>query len=188
MSKVSNEELNDLWIAIGNKDESAIEKFYGSVGKVMYKIALGILRNLPDAEDAVEKAMENIVLKAKTYRYQKNAFGWVNTIVHNVSINLLKKIQRQNDVRNLGKVTESTYQFDENSIYVNEIMGVLNAREREVIYYRFWYNMSFSEISKVYGISKSVAKYRVDRALEKARKILKIDLALPDGTEDDEGN
>ncbi len=112
----------------------------------------------------------------------------MNTIVHNVSINLLKKIQRQNDVRNLGKVTESTYQFDENSIYVNEIMGVLNAREREVIYYRFWYNMSFSEISKVYGISKSVAKYRVDRALEKARKILKIDLALPDGTEDDEGN
>ena len=91
MSKVSNEELNDLLIAIGNKDESAIEKFYGSVGKVMYKIALGILRNLPDAEDAVEKAMENIVLKAKTYRYQKNAFGWVNTIVHNVSINLLKK-------------------------------------------------------------------------------------------------
>ena len=57
------------------------------------------------------------------------------------------------------------------ALFVRQLLSVLTEHERDVVYYRFWYGLSLSEIGRAVRKSKSAVKKTLDRALLKMEKL-----------------
>ena len=171
MDKLDNERLGALIIAVAQGDVGAVEQIYNLMGRVMYAVAASYLRELADIEDAVQTALLTIVRKADRFRENKNAYAWVNTIVKNTALNLRAAKGRRTalEVSEIKQHSFSAEMMDE-ALFVRQLLSVLTEHERDVVYYRFWYGLSLSEIGQAVRKSKSAVKKTLDRALLKMEK------------------
>lgn len=148
MDDQTKELLNDLIQSIIDGNSNALDEIYLIMRKVMFSIAYIILWNIQDAEDAVHDTFIMIVKKAKMFTYKNNAYAWINSITKNVAKNKLKKRKNRNE-HPLNDDIKPNRLIEDNGLVVKEIFGLLNNYEKDLIIFKYWYGLSFSEIGKI---------------------------------------
>lgn len=162
-------------------DTELVEELFKTYGQMMLKIALGILNNRADAEDAVQDAflrvMNNLDVISQIPQDEK-AFYFVS-IIENISLNTLKKKNRHpsDDIDEYYEIA-SDYSVEKKAdeqILLNEVRSALTElsdRDYGIMYLLFFKQMTPKEIAAALDIpEKNIHKY-IERAKKRLIKIL----------------
>lgn len=141
--------------------------------KQLYQTALGIVRNIHDAEDA----WQNTVLNAWRHIGQLRGAHfktWITRILLNEAKTILRK--RGRAPLPLPALPEGVVSLDRTeSLAVHGYLDSLSVQQREAILLRFWMDLPLQEIADLTGVPLSTAKTRLYQGMAKLRAQMKED-------------
>lgn len=174
-----------LYLSMVDTDEqkSFVENVYLKYEQDMYKVALGILHNKQDAEDAVHDAFIQIVRNVdKIIQVDRPKLrGFLVIIIRNCSINIYRKRKKDAhfdiDDEDQPEVADD---FDlEQSITtkqeqekVRDALNKMNDEQRNILLMRYFYDMTLDSIASELNISYEAVRKRLDRAKSTLSRVL----------------
>lgn len=192
---MTDEELATRYMEGDNK---AFELLLKHNQSKVFSYILFIVHDEERANDIFQDTFIKIIVKLQQGLYTPTGKfnAWCMRIAHNVIMDRYRGIRNDrvvetnedNDLSCLGgESVEVTNIEDE---YVNQqvledvkkMMGLLPAAQREVVYMRFYQNLSFKEIAEVTNVSINTALGRMRYALLNMRKMARghnLQLQLP---------
>ncbi len=152
----------------------------------LYYYIYFIVRSKEVAEDIFQETFVKAIIKLQEGRYQPDGkFGaWITRIAHNLVIDQFRQERNENlvsndetevDLLNNASLSEGTI---ENKIVNEQVLRDVRALvnelpdcQREVVYMRYYQQLSFKEISDITGVSINTALGRMRYAILNMRRI-----------------
>ena len=182
--EMSDEELALLYVNGNNK---AFDELLLRVQDKIFTYIMYMVKDENLANDLFQEAFIKAITKLQNGLYTDSGkfVFWVMRIAHNVIIDRYREIKgehiieptKDNDLENLkGASVLDTFRESE---MVNEqvrkdvkrLMNALPENQREVVYMRFFQQMSFKEIAEETGVSINTSLGRMRYALINLRKL-----------------
>ena len=155
----------------------------------LFSYILFVVRDREQANDLFQETFVKIITKLQEGKYTTTGkFGaWIMRIAHNVimywyrSKRSDKTVEQSND-NDLSKFSpadlldlnvENRYVNDQVMSDVKKIMNLLPATQREVVFMRFYQDLSFKEIAELTNVSINTALGRMRYAILNMRRIAK---------------
>lgn len=135
----------------------------------MYRLALGILGNKQDAEDALSETIIKAYEHLASLRDEAKFKSWIMAILVNVSKNMLSKNRRVQLVDDIT-IFEEAAQECQNDLW-DSVMD-LGEQHRQIIILYYYDGFSTKEIAKILKIPEGTVKSRLSRARENLKEIL----------------
>ena len=144
------------------------------------------VRNDELAEDLFQETFVKAIVTIQQGRYTENGkfISWITRIAHNLVIDFFRQERNENvvsndetevDLFNNIKLSDDTIetQLVNNQVLsdVRRLVDFLPDNQREVVYMRFYQDLSFKEISEITGVSINTALGRVRYALMNLRRM-----------------
>lgn len=181
---MSDEELALLYVNGNNK---AFDELLSRVQDKIFTYIMYMVKDEEMANDLFQETFIKAITKLQNGSYTDSGkfVFWVMRIAHNVIIDRYREIKgehiieptKDNDLENLrGASVLDTYRESE---MVNEqvkqdvkrLMNALPETQREVVYMRFFQQMSFKEIAEETSVSINTSLGRMRYALINLRKL-----------------
>jgi RNA polymerase sigma-70 factor (ECF subfamily) len=177
------EDAIGLLYQIGQEDRFALDTLYQLWAPTLLGVALRILHDREEAEEAIQDTFVKIWHRAADYDAQKSkAFVWCFALLRNVCIDKLRFNNRQK--RSLGKTVSwderdapephsdaNVLSLDTLAIVRNAI-GQLPIDERRCLELAVFLEYTHTEISSELQTPLGTVKNRLRRAMEKLQKML----------------
>ena len=144
---------------------------------LVYSIALRSASNAHAAEEITQAVFIILARKADGLSLKIILSGWLYQTTRLTAANFLRtEIRRQHReqeayMQSLLNEPNATETWTRIAPLLDDALDKLGARDRDAIALRFFENKSFAEVGQATGASEDAAKVRVNRALEKLRKI-----------------
>ena len=183
---LTDEALALLYVEGNNK---AFDELLARTQTKLFTYIMFVVRDHDIADDIFQETFVKVITKLQEGRYTDSGkfMFWLTRIAHNVIMDWyrLQKGERiveptaNNDLTKLNShcILDS---YRENDIIneqvlrdVKKMMNALPAPQREVVYMRFYQQLSFKEIAEVTGCSINTALGRMRYALINLRKMAK---------------
>jgi RNA polymerase sigma-70 factor (ECF subfamily) len=170
-------------------DVTRFAYFVTKYKKLAFSIAMRILENEQDAEEAVQDSFVRAFQSIKTFKGDARFSTWLYRIVVNDSLNRLKrrKTVRQYDQIELAEEyfvqVECGYKrltSQDQAKYINLALARLAPEDRIILTLYYLEEQPLSEIAVITGISKENIKMKLHRARGKMYSILSRILGLED--------
>lgn len=162
---------------ISKEDKNLLEYLYNNYKQIMYYIALKILKNSFDAEDAVSEAFIKIIKhldKIDIENYTKTK-SFLIVVTKHISIDIYRKRNKENTL----PIEDFEYSISTNPIEHHEnmrdlisLMKKLPDNYYNVLILKYYHGFNDDEISKILDISKENVRKRITRAKHKLSEIL----------------
>ena len=188
---------NELWLVEQSRkgDVDAFEKLIKDYKKTAYNIALRVLRNVEDAEDASQEALIKVYKSIQNFNMQSSFKSWLYRIVVNTCIDFKRKkninavsidenidlggnkeFQREiaDDSNNPDILIEKNF----NNKLINDAVGKLEDDFKTIIILRDIQGFSYSEISEILSCNLGTVKSRLNRARKSLKEILENELNI----------
>lgn len=152
----------------------------------VYSYIYYIVRNEDLAEDIFQETFVKAIITIQQGRYTENGkfSAWLTRIAHNLVIDVFRQERNENiisndeteiDLFNNIKLSDETIETklvnNQTLADVRHLVNYLPDNQREVIYMRFYQDMSFKEIAEATNVSINTALGRMRYALMNLRKI-----------------
>ena len=191
---MTNEALALLYVGGNNK---AFDELLARTQSSLFAYIMFVVRNEDVANDIFQETFVKVITRLQEGQYTdsgKFSF-WLTRIAHNVIMDWYRAQRSEHivdlaDDNDLSKLKghEVLDNFRESEIVneqvmddVRRMMETLPVSQREVVYMRFYQQLSFKEIAELTGVSISTSLGRMRYALMNLRKMAKkhqIELAL----------
>ena len=191
---MTNETLALLYVGGNNK---AFDELLERTQSSLFAYIMFVVRNEDVANDIFQETFVKVITKLQEGRYTDSGkfTFWMTRIAHNVIIDWFRAQKSEhiidladdNNLSNLkGEQVQESFRESEmvNAQVMNDVkrmMEALPAAQREVVYMRFYQQLSFKEIAEMTGVSINTSLGRMRYALMNLRKMAKehqIELAL----------
>ncbi len=176
MPPLDSAQVNDLILRIAKGDASALDELFALMGKRMFALARGIVKNKADAEDVVSDSLVKLVKYGSSFR-EGNGYGFLMRIVRNTALDFLRKNKRTatEDIDDFFSLSDERYSPEkrEDALILENAIRSLPPLEKKMIYYRYYLGLTVREIAREENMSKSAAERAVARAEEMLKKFLK---------------
>ncbi len=160
----------DLIQAARSGDERAFDSLVGPLIEPAYKLAVVLLRDPSEAEDAVQEACLKAWRKLPQLRPESPIRPWFLSIVANHARSLRRS--RWWSVLRMDSVPDARHvvgdRVDEN-LDLDRELAKLPPTDRAVLFLSFSLDLPVGEVGRILGISPQAAKSRVHRAVAKLR-------------------
>lgn len=188
---------NELWLVEqsrkGNVD--AFEELIKDYKKSAYNIALRVLRNVEDAEDASQEALIKVYKNIQNFNMQSTFKVWLYRIVVNTCLDFKRKksinavsidenidlggnneVHREiaDDSGNPDALVEKNF----NNKLVNDAVNKLDDDYKTIIILRDIQGFSYSEIAEILSCNLGTVKSRLNRARKSLKEILENELKI----------
>ena len=155
----------------------------------LYSYILFVVRDRELADDIFQETFATVIVKLQERKYATTGkfSAWVMRIAHNVIMDLYRE-QRggfvveptaNNDLSNMegsdllvGNI-ENKYVNEQVLVDVKRMMNLLPEPQREVVFMRFYQEMSFKEIAEATNVSINTALGRMRYAVFNLRRMAK---------------
>lgn len=152
----------------------------------IYSYIFFIVRNDELAEDIFQETFMKAIVTIQQGRYTENGKfpAWLTRIAHNLVIDFFRQERNENvisndetevDLFNNIKLSEETIEarMVNNQIMddVRRLVELLPDNQREVVYMRYYQNLSFKEIAEITGVSINTSLGRMRYALMNLRRM-----------------
>jgi len=155
-------------LAAGNKQ--ALSVIYDHMARMIFSVAISIVKNYHDAEEILQDTFIEIVKYAGSYKQGSNAKAWILTIARHLSIDVMrKKTPLYIDDAEDGAPELAAESGEFSSLEVFDMLNLLDENSRQVIVYRLYTGLSYKEISKVMDVTVASAQKKYHRALKKLK-------------------
>jgi len=191
---VTNEALALLYVGGNNK---AFDELLTRTQSKLFAYIMFVVRNEDVANDIFQETFVKVITRLQEGRYTDSGkfTFWLTRIAHNAIMDWYRSQKSEhtidladdNDLSNLqGEQVRDTFREsemvnDQVMADVKKMMEMLPASQREVVYMRFYQELSFKEIAELTGVSINTSLGRMRYALMNLRKMAKehqIELAL----------
>jgi RNA polymerase sigma factor (sigma-70 family) len=137
----------------------------------VYSAALRRVRDRHLAEDVTQGVF--IVLARDGRRARAPLSAWLYGVVRHITANALREQTRRKNHEHkaavMAQLSSPEPQFLDISPHLEELVGRLRSKDRQVILLRFYERKDFPEIALQLGISEEAARKRTGRAIQKLR-------------------
>ena len=184
LKEMTDEELALLYVNGNNK---AFDELLSRIQDKIFTYIMYMVKDEDMANDLFQETFIKAITKLQNGLYTDSGkfVFWVMRIAHNVIIDHYREIKgehiieptKDNDLQNL-KGASVLDTFRENEMVneqvkedVKRLMEALPETQREVVYMRFFQQMSFKEIAEETGVSINTSLGRMRYALINLRKL-----------------
>ena len=182
--EMSDEQLALLYADGNNK---AFDILLSRVQDKLFSYLFCVVQNEEVANDLFQETFIKAIVRLKDGKYkdQGKFLFWVTRIAHNVIIDYFRDVKSSHIVdgpkeNDLGVIrSDSVLETDREKALVNEqvlkdvrqLMDALPDVQREVVYMRYYQELSFKEIAKITGVSINTSLGRMRYALINLRRL-----------------
>lgn len=155
-------------------DHAAYRELVERYKNAGYAVALQILRQQSDAEDALQEAFIKAYIYLDSFSPKYRFYTWFSTIVRNVALSQLRARDwlvlpmPEETLRPVRSVVEDCPELaalaTSRADMVREAVLVLPERYRQVLVLRYWHDLSYDEIATVTQQSLGAVKTQLRRA------------------------
>ncbi len=173
----------------------AFEELIKDYKKVAYNIALRVLRNVEDAEDASQEALIKVFKNIQNFNMESTFKVWMYRIVVNTCIDFKRKkninvvsIDETIDLGGNGQMhreiaddsnnPDSLVERNFNNKLINDAVNKLDDDYKNIIILRDIQGFSYSEISEILTCNIGTVKSRLNRARKSLKDILENELKI----------
>lgn len=184
--RLTDEELAISYVRGNNR---AFDELLSRNQSKLFSYILFVVRDEDKANDLFQETFVKVITKLHQGRYvDSGKFGaWIMRIAHNVimdwyreqrSRNLIEPTD-ENDLSNLSgneildSNVENRYVNDQIMVDVKNMMNMLPPTQREVVFMRFYQDLSFKEIAETTGVSINTSLGRMRYAILNLRRMSK---------------
>ncbi|MGH4119288.1 RNA polymerase sigma factor [Clostridium sp.] len=159
-----------------NKRKKHFEDQISIIYKELYKFIYSIIKNQNLAEDILQQTLMKAYEKFDTLQDIKKFKSWIFTIAKNESLSWIKKYNREipSEDAYLELLGSSSKDIPEELLVKSEIVEqvkesikMLNPVDQEIIYLRYYYDLSFNEIALILNLNENTVKTKHKRAKKK---------------------
>ena len=191
---VTDEQLALLYVGGDNK---AFDELLSRTQEKLFTYIMFVVRDHDLADDIFQETFVKAITKLQQGQYTDSGKFqfWITRIAHNVIMDYYRAQRNEhiieptadNDLSNikgasiLDSYRETELVNEQILCDVKKMMNALPAPQREVVYMRFFQQLSFKEIANVTGVSINTSLGRMRYALINLRRMAKehrIELAL----------
>lgn len=161
-------------------DEEYIEALYLELKDDMFRVANKILQNQDDAEDAVQTALERIIMRLQLIQNSqnvnsesgRNSAAYCIVIVKNVSRRMFNN-RKTKEVSPLDEIVYNLPSADNTEEHalqndlltsLDEVIKTLPENLSRPFVLRYYKEMKYADIGRVLNLSANAAQKRVERA------------------------
>ena len=161
-------------------DDSAIERLIFEYQPGIFRLALSVLNDPVEANEATQDTFIAALAALKNYRESSSLKAWLYTIGLNVSRNRLRKrktLERLNNtLQAIFRVQTQKMPSPEDAIIQNEkdaalwkALNQLGEKQRIPLVLRYFHNLSTAEIAEVLNINEGTIHSRLHIGRERLR-------------------
>ena len=178
----SDSEITDpaLWQLVREGDQSALETLYKRHYQVLYRYAVKLIKEKEIAQDCVQEMFFQFWNRREKLKEVQSVRFYLMKWLKREIIRLLNDkhngsntVSINNETEHLGLVVEDLFERNEakshQAAQVRKALESLTPREREVIYMRFFLELTYEEICEAMKLSYQVVMNYVHRALKALR-------------------
>ena len=164
-------------------DSLAIERLVQTYQRDVYRLALSILDNPDDADDATQEVFLSALRGLDSFRAEASLKTWLFSITVNVCRSRLQRVKRR---ELLKQMLQSLFRLrgdlprPESEAIQNEADAALwravhslDEKHRIPIVLRYYHELSVAEIAELLGIPVGTVHSRLNHARERLRSLLK---------------
>ena len=184
LTELSDEELVMAYI---NGQYAAFDLLLSRNQSKIFSYILFVVRDRSMADDVFQDTFVKVITKLQQGKYTTSGkfSAWVMRIAHNVIMDIYRdqksekivEATEDNDLSNFGdqalleQAIEAKFVNDQVLQDVKKMMNLLPTTQREVVYMRFYQQLSFKEIAETTNVSINTALGRMRYALINLRKM-----------------
>lgn len=186
INELTDEELAMSYIEGNNR---AFDELLSRNQGKLFSYILFVVRNEDTANDLFQETFVKVITKLHEKRYTPSGkfSAWIMRIAHNVIMDWYRDIRtrniveptQENDLSNLSG--NNVLDANVENKFVNEqvledvkrMMSQLPPTQREVVFMRFYQNLSFKEIAELTGVSINTSLGRMRYAVLNLRRMTK---------------
>lgn len=177
---------NELIVCFASGDSKSLEVLIDRHQKKIFGYIYMIVNNRDVAEDIYQDTFLKVIhtIRSGQYNEEGKFIQWIMRIAHNLSIDYFRKENKMptyssNDEFDIFNLIGGTEPSKEDLMITNQIhadvrgvVDLLPVEQKEIVYMRFYQNMSFKDIAENCDISINTALGRMRYALINMRKIV----------------
>lgn len=183
LKQMTDDMLVSLYVGGNN---SAFDTLLNRHKDRLYYYIYFIVRSREVAEDIFQETFVKAIIRLQEGKYQPDGkFGaWITRIAHNLVIDQFRQERNENlvssdegevDILNDASLSEGTIEnrmVNEQVLHdVRALVDELPDCQREVVYMRFYQQLSFKDIADITGVSINTALGRIRYAILNMRRI-----------------
>jgi len=186
MKELTDEELALSYIGGNNR---AFDELLSRNQSKLFSYILFVVRDEDRANDLFQETFVKVITKLHQGRYVDSGkfSAWIMRIAHNVIMDWYREQKarnviepsEENDLSNIGSGNildsniENRYVNDQVMADVKKMMNMLPPTQREVVFMRFYQDLSFKEIADMTGVSINTSLGRMRYAILNLRRMSK---------------
>ena len=186
LTVMTDEELAMAYIEGNNR---AFDLLLQRTQSKLFSYILFVVRDHDKAEDVFQETFVKVITKLNQRKYTTSGkfSAWLMRIAHNVIMDNYREQRAQNiveptqgnDLSNISSKdlldtnVENRYVNEQVLSDVKKMMNQLPATQREVVYMRFYQEMSFKEIAETTGVSINTSLGHMRYAVLNMRRMAK---------------
>lgn len=175
------ENWSHYWLAFRNGDMDAFQRIYVTFFDKLYAYGSKLTNDSSVLEDSIQELFLNL------YTHRENLALAINLeyyLLKSLRLTIYQKFRKQGKVEFLGLsevfTEESGFTFEVETSQdvedeykqeiINRILNSLDASYREILYLKFYSNLSYNEIGEILDINPDSAKKKVYRIISRLKK------------------
>src|ERR1700738_1182617 len=164
-----------LLVLVQGGDEHAMASLFDRYSKVVYSVALRVLRDPASAEDVLQEIFMQVWRNPDSFIATRGSLGgWLAVVSRNRSIDALrrKRPSEQVDDRQLASPYNLADEAERNSMMekARGVIHLLPTEQRKTLEMAFFDGLTHSEIAEMTGDPLGTVKTRIRSALGSLRK------------------
>ena len=184
LCKLADEQLVEMY---AKGDNSAFDVLLSRYQQKLYSYILFLVHNEDTANDLFQETFVKAIVTIQQGRYVESGkfSAWLTRIAHNLIIdkyrqdknaNLISNDNDECDIFNNAALSDITVEMkiikEQSLADVERLVKELPAVQQEVVYMRFYQNLSFKEIAEGTGVSINTALGRMRYGLINLRRMV----------------
>jgi RNA polymerase sigma-70 factor (ECF subfamily) len=154
-----------LLARIGARDPDALGELYDRHSRVIFGLALRILRNRDEAEEVLQEVFIQAWTRAATYQVNLGApVGWLIGIARNRAIDRLRARARRSDVIEAAAPADATADLaaaGAQQLDVRRALALLPPDQRDLIEQAYFLGFTHSELANRLGLPLGTVKTHI---------------------------
>ncbi len=182
-------EMTDEQLAIAymKGEDKAFDTLLSRNQKKLYSYIMFVVRDNNIADDVFQETFVKVITRLRTGAYATSGkfSAWLMRIAHNIIIDMYRSQKHDgiiepttdNDLSNVAAAgllddnIENRFVLEQNLQEAKKLMEALPPTQREVVFMRFYQQMSFKEIAETTGMSINTALGRMRYAVLNMRRM-----------------
>jgi RNA polymerase sigma-70 factor (ECF subfamily) len=164
-----------LLARVQNGDEQAMAALFDRYSKIVYSVALRVLRDTAAAEDVMQEIFMQVWRSPNSFVAAKGSLGgWLSVVSRNRSIDTLRRKRPSEEIKDISLASPFNLAEDSERNLLMEraraAVVLLPAEQRKTLEMAFFDGLTHSEIAELTGDPLGTVKTRIRSALLTLRK------------------